>query len=111
MFTHAEEAPNAKDHVIDLAGLVDDQLLNVANLLVVVVVYVNADHLGSPPLAIPVDRRIDIGAIGGGILRKGRTSQKRGAELGSCQIVRFHFNLQCDVGVCLSSWWINEISC
>jgi hypothetical protein len=45
-----------------------------------------------------VDRRIDVGAIGGGILRKGRTSQKRGAEQGSCQIVRFHFNLQCECG-------------
>src|ERR1700736_426101 len=110
MFTHAEEAPNAKDHVIDLAGLVDDQFLNVANLLVVVVVDVNADHLGSPPLAISVDRHIDVGTVGGGILRKGRTSQKRGAKQGSCQIVRFHFNLQCEC-VCLSSWWINEISC
>jgi hypothetical protein len=51
------------------------ELLNVANLLVLVVVDINADYLGSPPLAIPVDRRIDVGATGGGSAQRPHQSE------------------------------------
>src|SRR4051812_37694208 len=94
MFAHAEKAADAEYDIFDLGRLVDDQLLDLADLLVVVVVHVDPDDFGSPPLSVLVDGRVDVGAVGGGVLGVGRTGQERSAQQRRGKIFRFHFSLQ-----------------
>jgi hypothetical protein len=54
VFAHAEEAADAQDDVLYLAGLVQDDVIDVADLFIGVVVDVDADQLGSPPFSFLV---------------------------------------------------------
>src|SRR6476469_8892488 len=94
MIAHAQKAADTNNDVVDLGGLVDDQLLDLTDLVVVFVVHVDTDHLGSSPLSVPVDGRIDVRAVGGGALSKGHAGQERGAQHRGGHVFRFHLSLQ-----------------
>jgi hypothetical protein len=51
---HAEEAANAQDDFLGLSSLVQDDIIDVADLFIGVIVNVDADELGSPPFAFLV---------------------------------------------------------
>jgi hypothetical protein len=56
VFAHAEEAANAQDDILDLSCLFQDDIVDVAYLLIGVVVNVDADELGCPPFTFLVRR-------------------------------------------------------
>jgi hypothetical protein len=61
MLAHAQESADAQDDVRGLAGLVENNFVDVADLFVGLVVDVDADELGSAPFALPVLRGAALG--------------------------------------------------
>jgi hypothetical protein len=66
MLAHAQEAANSQNDVFDLARLAEDDVADVADLLVGFIVDVNADELGSALFALAVRHS---GAVRGGLVR------------------------------------------
>ena len=57
MLAHAEEAADADHDAVHLPGLVEQNFADVAKLLVLIVIDVQADQLGGPPhLALRLGR-------------------------------------------------------
>ena len=54
MLAHTQEPADAQNNVLDLAGLVENDIADVADLLVGLVVDVDTNELGSAPLAFLV---------------------------------------------------------
>ena len=76
MLAHAEEAADAEDDVLDLSRLVQDDIIDVADLFIGVVVNVDADQLGSAPFALLVDDAVlTLATIGGRRFARGRAGR------------------------------------
>src|SRR4051812_34922571 len=61
VLTHAEEATHSDDNTRNFAGLIDDDLVDVAELLILLIVDIHADELRSAPLSV-----VTHGSGGGG---------------------------------------------
>ena len=97
MLAHTEEAADADDDVVDLAGLVENHVADVADLLVVVVVDIDAGQLRGAPLA-GLMHRAAVAAAGGSVrvvvgvavLGIGRTGHQGSGQKCDCKLFGNH---------------------
>jgi hypothetical protein len=75
VLAHAKKATDTDDDSVDLSGLVEQNFIDVAEFLVVVVIHIDADELRRPP-CVSMRRRSSFAAVAAGFAvgaRAGRT--------------------------------------
>src|SRR4029079_694474 len=84
VLAHAEKTTNPNDDTIDFTGLIDKDLVDVPELLILLVVNIEAFELGSAPYIAVNDSSFFACRRGRSIRRRGGRLSKRGQSQSAC---------------------------